>query len=89
VRRDEVIVTAEGGLRIDGTALARDAGARWLRTASRQRLLNSATDYVDLYQVHWPDPATPAEETAAAKDARGSPNYAGPSPAWPVSSPQL
>jgi aryl-alcohol dehydrogenase-like predicted oxidoreductase len=24
-----------------------------------------ASDYIDLYQVHWPDPATPAEETAA------------------------
>ena len=24
------------------------------------------TDYIDLYQVHWPDPSTPAEETAAA-----------------------
>ena len=25
-----------------------------------------ATDYIDLYQVHWPDPATPFEETAEA-----------------------
>ena len=25
-----------------------------------------ATDYIDLYQVHWPDPATPLAETAEA-----------------------
>jgi aryl-alcohol dehydrogenase-like predicted oxidoreductase len=25
-----------------------------------------ATDYIDLYQVHWPDPATPFAETAEA-----------------------
>ena len=24
------------------------------------------TEYIDLYQVHWPDPATPIPETAAA-----------------------
>src|SRR5207237_7981044 len=24
------------------------------------------TDHIDLYQVHWPDPNTPAEETAGA-----------------------
>jgi aryl-alcohol dehydrogenase-like predicted oxidoreductase len=29
-------------------------------------LRNLSTDYIDLYQVHWPDAATPAEETAAA-----------------------
>jgi len=30
------------------------------------------TDYIDLYQVHWPDPLVNCEETAAAmKDVRG------------------
>jgi hypothetical protein len=24
------------------------------------------TDHIDLYQVHWPDPAVPAAETARA-----------------------
>jgi aryl-alcohol dehydrogenase-like predicted oxidoreductase len=27
------------------------------------------TDYIDVYQVHWPDPLTPIEETAAAMKA--------------------
>ena len=26
----------------------------------------SRTDYIDIYQVHWPDPLTPIEETAEA-----------------------
>jgi aryl-alcohol dehydrogenase-like predicted oxidoreductase len=26
------------------------------------------TDYIDLYQVHWPDPLVPIEETAAVLD---------------------
>jgi len=66
VRRDEVIVATKGGLRMDGTTLVRDAGARWLRAGVEASLRNLATDYIDLYQVHWPDPATPADETAAA-----------------------
>ncbi|MDX6227587.1 MAG: hypothetical protein QOI76_977 [Frankiales bacterium] len=66
VRRDEVIVATKGGLRMDGTTLVRDASASWLRAGVEASLRNLATDYIDLYQVHWPDPATPDEETAAA-----------------------
>ncbi|MDT7723686.1 MAG: hypothetical protein QOI21_262 [Actinomycetota bacterium] len=65
VRRDDVVVATKGGLRMDGTNLVRDAGARWLRAGVEASLRNLATDYIDLYQVHWPDPATPAEETVA------------------------
>jgi len=68
VRRDEVIVATKGGLRMDGSNLVRDASARWLRAGVEASLRNLATDYIDLYQVHWPDPATPAEDTAAALD---------------------
>jgi aryl-alcohol dehydrogenase-like predicted oxidoreductase len=66
VRRDEVIVATKGGLRMDGTTLVRDASASWLRAGVESSLRNLSTDYIDLYQVHWPDPATPDEETAAA-----------------------
>src|SRR3989442_8764729 len=64
VRRDEVIVATKGGLRMEGQTLLRDASARWLRQGAESSLRNLRTDYIDLYQVHWPDPRTPPEETA-------------------------
>jgi aryl-alcohol dehydrogenase-like predicted oxidoreductase len=66
VRRDSVILATKGGLRKDGTTLRRDASARWLREGVEASLRNLRTDYIDLYQVHWPDPKTPAEETGRA-----------------------
>lgn len=66
VRRDEVIVATKGGLRMDGETLLRDGSARWLRAGVEASLRNLGTDYIDLYQVHWPDPTTPPEETGGA-----------------------
>jgi aryl-alcohol dehydrogenase-like predicted oxidoreductase len=63
VGRDRVVVATKGGLRKEGATLHRDASARWLREGVEASLRNLRTDYVDLYQVHWPDPKTPAEET--------------------------
>jgi aryl-alcohol dehydrogenase-like predicted oxidoreductase len=42
----------------------RDASARWLRQGVEESLRHLGVDYIDLYQVHWPDPRTPFEETA-------------------------
>jgi aryl-alcohol dehydrogenase-like predicted oxidoreductase len=66
VRREDVVVATKGGLRMDGDTLVRDASAAWLRKGVELSLRSLRTDYIDLYQVHWPDPATPAEETGAA-----------------------
>jgi hypothetical protein len=69
VRREDIVLATKGGLRMDGDRLVRDASAAWLRQGVEASLRNLRTDYIDLYQVHWPDPATPAEETGAALDA--------------------
>jgi aryl-alcohol dehydrogenase-like predicted oxidoreductase len=63
VKRDHVVVATKGGLRKEGSTLHRDASAGWLREGVEASLRNLRTDYIDLYQVHWPDSNTPAEET--------------------------
>ncbi len=64
--REDVVVATKGGLRESGDRLLRDASAGWLRLGVEQSLRNLRTDYIDLYQVHWPDPRTPDHETADA-----------------------
>jgi aryl-alcohol dehydrogenase-like predicted oxidoreductase len=65
LRRDEVVIATKGGLRPHGDRLVRDATAEWLRQGVEDSLRNLRTDYIDLYQVHWPDSRTPAAETGA------------------------
>jgi aryl-alcohol dehydrogenase-like predicted oxidoreductase len=64
--RQNVIIATKGGLRMDGDRLVRDASRRWLREGVESSLRNLGTDYIDIYQVHWPDLHTPPEETAEA-----------------------
>jgi aryl-alcohol dehydrogenase-like predicted oxidoreductase len=69
VRRQDVVIATKGGLRKEGTTLLRDASAAWLRRGVEESLRHLRTDYIDLYQVHWPDLHTPAEETAGVLSA--------------------
>jgi aryl-alcohol dehydrogenase-like predicted oxidoreductase len=64
--RDSVVIATKGGLRMDGENLVRDASPAWLRKGAEASLDALGTDYIDLYQVHWPDPQIPIGETAAA-----------------------
>jgi hypothetical protein len=68
-RREDVVIATKGGLRQEGENLHRDASANWLRSGAESSLRSLGTDYIDIYQVHWPDPRTPAEETAEVLDA--------------------
>ena len=62
-RRQQVLLfTKVGGDMGSGRSL----GARWIETAVEDSLKRLATDVIDLYQSHWPDPATPHEETLRA-----------------------
>ena len=64
--RDEVVLASKGGLRPAGKGVARDASPAWIRKGVDDSLEALGTDHIDLYQLHWPDPATPVEETAGA-----------------------
>ena len=79
-RSEEIVgkAIAEGGLRPD-VLIATKAGLEWdngrvSRNASRYRILREVedslrrlrTDYIDIYQVHWPDPLVTIEEAAEA-----------------------
>jgi aryl-alcohol dehydrogenase-like predicted oxidoreductase len=64
--RAELVVATKGGLRPAGNGVARDASPAWIQKGVDASLRALGTDYIDLYQMHWPDPATPLEETAEA-----------------------
>ncbi|MEU0569722.1 aldo/keto reductase [Nonomuraea sp. NPDC005983] len=63
---DRVMIATKGGLRMDGDRLVRDSSPAWLRRGVEASLEALGTGRIDLYQVHWPDPRTPFEESAAA-----------------------
>jgi aryl-alcohol dehydrogenase-like predicted oxidoreductase len=64
--RDGLVIATKGGLRLGGAGVVRDASAEWIRTGVDQSLRALDTDYIDLFQVHWPDRKTPFNETADA-----------------------
>jgi aryl-alcohol dehydrogenase-like predicted oxidoreductase len=66
-RRDRVLLATKfGGDMGDGTEAR---GSReYIRKAIAGSLQRLRTDYVDLYQYHWPDGVTPFEETFGALD---------------------
>jgi len=65
-RREDVVIATKGGLRKEGDRLVRDTSAAWLRQGVEDSLHSLHTEYIDLYQLHWPDPRTPAAETGTA-----------------------
>ncbi len=70
-RRDDVLVATKFGLDMAG-ANGPDRGARggrrYIHRAVEASLRRLGTDYIDLYQIHEPDPATPIGETLSALD---------------------
>jgi aryl-alcohol dehydrogenase-like predicted oxidoreductase len=68
-RRDEVVVATKFGMDMGG-ANGPDWGVRgsrrYIRLAVEGSLKRLGTDWIDLYQMHAPDPRTPIEETLGA-----------------------
>lgn len=54
---------------VDGAALAPSGSRAYVGYAVERSLRRLGTDWIDLYQLHWPDPATPVEETLEALSA--------------------
>ncbi|WP_269220710.1 aldo/keto reductase [Brevundimonas vesicularis] len=65
-RRDHVKILTKVGS--DMGQGHNDLSPAWIETAVEASLRRLQTDYIDLYQTHWPDPKTPQEETLRALD---------------------
>jgi aryl-alcohol dehydrogenase-like predicted oxidoreductase len=64
-RRDSVILATKVGLDWTNGKIERNSTRQRILQELEDSLRRLQTDYVDIYQVHWPDPLVPIEETAA------------------------
>ena len=69
-RRDKVVLATKfGGADMGYGPAAGAKGSRsYIKVAVEKSLTRLKTDYIDLYQLHTPDPVTPIDETIAALD---------------------
>jgi aryl-alcohol dehydrogenase-like predicted oxidoreductase len=73
-RREDVVIATKFGS--DVRKRGNDNGTDWGARGSRRYILRAVesslrrlrTEWIDLYQLHFPDPATPIEETLSALD---------------------
>src|SRR6202043_1414528 len=64
--RSEVLIATKAGLQWDGERVSRNASRARILREVEDSLRRLRTDYIDIYQVHWPDPLVTIEETAEA-----------------------
>ena len=88
-RRKEIVLASKFGMPMsdDGTKIG--GSRRYIMAAVEDSLRRLKTDWIDLYQLHQPDPLTPMDETLRALDdlvSQGKARYIGCSnvPAWGV-----
>ena len=67
-RRQNVVLATKFGFPMGESAYERGASRGWIVRAVEGSLRRLRTDYIDLYQVHTPDPETPIEETLRTLD---------------------
>lgn len=71
-RRDQIVLATKfGHRRADmgyGPAAGAKGGRAYIKRAVTESLRRLRTDYLDLYQIHTPDPVTPIDETITALD---------------------
>jgi aryl-alcohol dehydrogenase-like predicted oxidoreductase len=88
-RRKAIVLATKFGMAMDADGRLAGASRRYIVSAAEASLRRLKTDWIDLYQLHRPDPLTPIEETLRALDdlvRQGKVRYVGCSnlPAWQV-----
>ena len=89
VRRKDIILATKCGMAMDDADRMKGASRRYILSAVEASLRRLETDWIDLFQIHTPDPATPIDETLRTLDdlvRQGKVRYFGCSnfPAWQV-----
>jgi aryl-alcohol dehydrogenase-like predicted oxidoreductase len=88
-RRKDIVLATKFGMAMDNEGKLIGGSRRYTMRAVEASLKRLKTDWIDLYQLHQPDPRTPVEETLRALDDlvhQGKVRYIGCSnlPAWQV-----
>jgi aryl-alcohol dehydrogenase-like predicted oxidoreductase len=88
-RRKDIVLATKFGMPMDKEGVKKGASRRYIMSAVEDSLKRLQTDWIDLYQLHVPDPLTPMEETLRTLDdlvRSGKVRYVGCSnvPAWGV-----
>lgn len=66
--RKRVVLATKFGGAMNESQTMKGASHRYIISAAEASLKRLRTDWIDLYQIHFPDPATPVEETLRALD---------------------
>jgi aryl-alcohol dehydrogenase-like predicted oxidoreductase len=67
-RRGEIVLATKFALPMGEGPMQRGGSRRWVMQAAEASLRRLGTDWIDLYQMHFPDAGTPIEETLRALD---------------------
>lgn len=62
--RNKIIIATKVGLQWHNNMIYRDSSIKRIHQELEDSLKRLQTDYIDIYQIHWPDSTIPFEETA-------------------------
>ena len=68
-RRKDIVLASKFGMAMNAAGTMKGASPAYIRSAIEASLKRLRTDWIDLYQIHRPDPQTPIEETLRTLDA--------------------
>jgi len=67
-RRKDIVLATKFSSPMNDAQTLKGASRRYIMSAVESSLRRLRTDWIDLYQQHWPDPLTPIDETLRALD---------------------